>query len=369
MATTTTTTMTTSAAGAGAGAEIDEESPASARARAEAGARVESLAAAAAADQAAVTAPVVQSADSGAVAGDSAPTPAAAPAVAAAAVGGSGGALSWAPPAGYAGYPVKNVSAASALTVIDGRGGDVLVKLPAHSVGPVTITNCRNAVLLGGHITVLPSATVDGADQRGIYVRDCTGTVHIEGVHIEGNVAGSEADGIAVNAPDALVQIQNVRVDGMRGGMSGNHADVFQPWGGVREFRIDGLTGSTNYQGLHIFENLGSIGAGTIRNTNIASSEFGPVDKGGYFLWMDCSDGFPLTMDNVYVAGRDGRSLGQSVWPPSSDSGCPAQIAGGLATWPGNRWLSGGVFEGRPASGDFVPLGSVGLGYVSPGYR
>ena len=328
-----------------------------------------SLAAAAAADQPAADAPVAQPADSGAVASDSAPVPVAAPAVAAAAVGGSGGALSWAPPAGYAGYPVKNVSATSALTVIDGRGGDVLVKLPAHSVGPVTITNCRNAVLIGGHITVLPSATVAGADQRGIYVRDCTGTVHIEGVHIEGNVAGSEADGIAVNAPDALVQIQNVRVEGMRGGMSGNHADVFQPWGGVREFRIDRLTGSTNYQGLHIFENLGPIGAGTIRNTNIASSEFGPVDKGGYFLWMDCSDGFPLAMDNVYVAGRGERSLGQSVWPPVSDSSCPAQISGGLATWPGNRLLTGGVFEGRPASGDFVPLGSVGLGYASPGYR
>jgi hypothetical protein len=263
---------------------------------------------------------------------------------------------------------VHKVSATGDLTVIDGRGGDVLVKLPAHSVGPVTITNCRNAVLIGGHITVLPSATVDGADQRGIYVRDCTGTVHIEGVHIEGNVAGSESDGIAVNAPEALIQIQNVRVDGMRGGMSGNHADVFQPWGGVREFRIDRLTGSTNYQGLHIFENLGPIGAGTIRNTNIASSETGKVDKGGYFIWMDCQDGFPLAMDNVYVAGRGGRSLGQSVWPPSGDSDCPASIAGGLATWPGNRMLSGGVLEGRPASGDFVPLGSVGLNYVSPGY-
>jgi hypothetical protein len=370
-----------------AGAEVEdhEKSSGTARARARAGVRVERLAAVAAADQKAADAPVDQSADapvdqsadapvdqsagSGAVASESAPVPAAAPAVAAATVGGTGGALSWAPPAGYTGYPVKNVSAASALTVIDGRGGDVLVKLPAHSVGPVTITNCRNAVLIGGRITVLPSATVGGADQRGIYVRNCTGTVHIEGVHIEGNVAGSQADGIAVNAPRALVQIQNVRVDGMRGGMSGNHADVFQPWGGVREFRIDRLTGSTNYQGLHIFENLGAIGAGTIRNTNIASSEVGPVDKGGYFLWMDCSDGFPLAMDNVYVAGREGRSLGQSVWPPTSHSGCPAQIAGGLATWPGNRGLSGGVREGRPASGDFVPLGSVGLSYVSPGYR
>jgi hypothetical protein len=162
--------------------------------------------------------------------------------------------------------------------------------------------------------------------------------------------------------------MQNIRVDGMQGGMSGNHADVFQPWGGVREFRMDRVTGSTNYQGLHIFENMGPIGGGTVRNTNIASSEAGPVDKGGYFLWMDCGDGFPLALDNVYVAGRAGRQLGQSVWPTPGDSGCPAQISGGRATWPGNPNLSGGVLEGRPASGDFVPAGSVGLGYTSPGY-
>jgi hypothetical protein len=155
----------------------------------------------------------------------------------------------------------------------------------------------------------------------------------------------------------------------MRGGINGNHADVFQPWGGVREFRIDRLTGSTNYQGLHIFENLGPIGGGTIRNTNIASSEVGPVDKGGYFVWMDCKDGFPLTMDDVYVDGRGDRSLGQSVWPPAGDSDCPAQIAGGRATWPGNRMFTGSILEGRPTSGDFVPLGSVGVNYVSPGYH
>ena len=296
------------------------------------------------------------------------PTAAAAPAPGP--VAGAGGRLSWAPPAGYLGYPVHEVSSADSLTVIDGRGGDVRVELSrSHSVGPVTITNCRNAVLIGGHITVLPSSQVDGADQRAIYVRDCTGTVHIEGVQIEGDVAGSEADGIAANAPEAVLQIENVRIEGMRGGYDTNHADVFQPWGGVRAFRIDRLSGSTNYQGLHIFETLGAIGAGTIRNTNIASSEVRPVDKGGYYIWMDCSDGYPLELNNVYIAGRKERPFGQSIWPPVSDPSCPAMINDGLATWPGNPSLSGGVREGRPPSGDFVPSGSVGLRYQSPGYR
>lgn len=291
-------------------------------------------------------------------------------AAAVAPVAGAGGGLSWAPPAGYAGYPVQQVSSPDSLTVVDGRGGDVRIVLsPTRPVGPVAITNCRNAVLIGGQITVLPTSQVAGADQRAIYVRNCTGTVHIEGVYIDGNVAGSEADGIAVNAPEAVVQIQNVRIEGLRGGYSSNHADVFQPWGGVREFRIDRLSGSSNYQGLQIFQTLGAIGGGTVRNTDITGSDVGPVDKGGYYLWMDCSDRYPLVLDNVYVAGRKGRPFGQSIWPPVSDPECPATITGGMATWPGNRALSGGVREGQPAAGDFVAPGSVGVGYRSPGYR
>ncbi|TFV64669.1 hypothetical protein E4P41_00010 [Geodermatophilus sp. DF01-2] len=284
-------------------------------------------------------------------------------------VSGAGGPLSWAPPAGYTSYPVKRVTATDSLTTVNGRGGDVYVQLsPDHPVGPIAITDCRNAVVIGGHITVLPSATVNGADQRAIYVRNCTGTVHIEGVHIDGAVSGAQSDGIAVNAPKAVLQIQNVRVDGLRGGASGNHADVFQPWGGVREFRIDRLSGSSNFQGLHIFENRGEIGRGIIRNTDIAGTDVKPIDKGGYYIWTDCDDDYPLLLDNVYVTPRPGRPFSQSVWPSVTHKECPAKVSEGMATWPADDSITGGVHEGRPSSGAFVPAGTVGLGYTSPGY-
>lgn len=281
----------------------------------------------------------------------------------------AGGALSWPPPAGYEGFPVQRVSAAGVLNTVDGHGGDVRVELsPSHAVGPVVIKNCRNAVLIGGQIDVLASAQAGGQDQRGIYVSNCTGTVHLEGLRINGAVQGSQSDGIAVNAPQALVQIENVRVDGMRGALGGNHADVFQPWGGVREFRIDRLTGSTNYQGLEIKKGLGPIGRGIVMNANVASSEVTPTDHGGNFVWLGCND-YPLTLDNVYVAGRSDRSFATSIWPTAANSGCPASINAGVASWPGYTSLNGTVHEGRPPSGDFVPAGSVGLGYTSPGYR
>ncbi|WP_036335377.1 hypothetical protein, partial [Modestobacter caceresii] len=132
-------------------------------------------------------------------------------------------ALSWRPPAGYANYPVTKVTATTSLTTVSGRGGDVLIKLPTdRAVGPITIADCRNAVIIGGSIKALPSAKVAGHDQRAIYVRNCTGTVHIEGVHINGAVTGAQTDGIAANAPRAILQIQNVRVDGLRGMSTGN---------------------------------------------------------------------------------------------------------------------------------------------------
>lgn len=299
------------------------------------------------------------------------PAPAPAPATGGTGPGGTpGAALSWAPPAGYAQYPLRTVTATKTLTVIDAKGGDVRLELsPTGAVGPVTIQNCRNAVLIGGRIRVLPTSQVGGNDQRALYVKNCTGTVHIEGVEIDGDVQGSEADAIAVNSPQALLQIENVRAMGLRGGYNSNHADVFQPWGGVREFRIDRLTGTSNYQGLTLSESPGEIGRGTIRNVNIAGSDAGTVDRGGYLFWIRCTDGYPLTLESVHVAGRSGRVLARSVWPQPEDASCPATIRNGTATWPTVPTVTGGVQEGAPAAGDFVPAGSVGLGYSSPGYR
>jgi hypothetical protein len=299
-----------------------------------------------------------------------APKPTTAPPVrATTAPAASGDALSWGPPAGWENYPVTRITSTTSVTTVGARGGDVLVQLdPNRPVAPIIIANCRNAVVMGGQINVLPTARIGTDDQRAIYVHKCTGTVHVEGVLINGAVAGSQSDGIAVNAPEATVQIQNVRMEGLRGTYTVNHADVFQPWGGVREYRIDRLSGSTNYQGIQVRRDLGAIGRGTIRNADVASSGVTPIDRGGHFIRVDCNS-YPLTLDNVYIAQREGRPLGMSVWPQTDDKSCPAVVSGGVASWPSIPSVSGGVREGRPAAGDFVPAGSVGLGYVSPGYR
>ncbi|OMQ16694.1 hypothetical protein A7K94_0200735 [Modestobacter sp. VKM Ac-2676] len=76
-------------------------------------------------------------------------------------------ALSRAPPAGYTSHPVAKVTATKPLTTVSGRGGDVLIKLPSdRAVGPITVTDCRDAVIVGGSIRALPTAKVN--DQRRI---------------------------------------------------------------------------------------------------------------------------------------------------------------------------------------------------------
>lgn len=43
-------------------------------------------------------------------------------------------------------------------------------------------------------------------------------------------------------------------------------------------------------------------------------------------------------------------------------------VTNGDGSWPTLTRTTGGVHEGPPSSGDFVPLGVAGLDYVSPGY-
>jgi len=248
---------------------------------------------------------------------------------------------------------------------------DYIIKLPAEKkIGGIVLRGGRNIVIQGGHITVPPGATSD-AGRRAIYIKDVVGTVHIEGVLIA-NEAGSDFDGIAIAAPQATVQIQNVRIVGLTGSYAGFHADILQPWGGVKELRIDRLTGTSNYQGFQIPQDLGPIGSATIQNVNLG---YVPRTDGkiGYLLWLTPGltrcDTYPITLSNVYVEARPGQKVGNSVWPPvGKPMECAAVQDDDEVSWPKLPKVTGVVKQGPPPDGDFVPEGAAGLRYVSPGY-
>ncbi|MFO0882264.1 MAG: hypothetical protein U0491_02335 [Candidatus Saccharimonadales bacterium] len=276
--------------------------------------------------------------------------------------------LTWSPPSGYTSYPVYNVGVTTANnTNIDGKGGDMFIKLPTKSTGPISIKNCRNVVIIGGQITIPPNTGATNPDIRGIYINGCTGTVHIEGVYIDGSTPTAEADGIAISAPNAIVQVQNVRINKLYGGQDTavhNHSDIIQPWGGVKELRVDHLSGTTNFQGFQINDDTGHIGKAIIKNANIGDSGVAPpTSNGGYYLWVKCGTGTTYSFENFYVQPRSGRTLGNSLW----DGGCGLNAGSTSATY-ANSAVSGTILKGNPSSGDFVPAGSVGIGYSSIGY-
>lgn len=260
---------------------------------------------------------------------------------------------------------------------------DYFIKLPATKKNGYTKINCgRNITVIGGSITTPPSLQYT-SDRRNIQIYDCerltkSGTtqlnrvVHIEGVLIDGS-GGGQADAIAIAAPRTIVQIQNVRAVNLIGGYdtaSGwEHSDVVQPWGGVKELRIDRLTGSTNYQGLQIPRDLEDIGRITIKNTNVSYYSY-PPNNGGYLIWLgECSISHPVSLSELYVVPKSGRTIGNSVWPQESSSCGVRNLGNGLWGWPSHGSITGGIKQGPPPGGDFVPAGVAGINYTSPGYQ
>jgi hypothetical protein len=179
-------------------------------------------------------------------------------------------------------------------------------------------------------------------------------------VFIEGT-NGSYFDGIAIAAPNATVEVVNVRVEDIRGRASGYHGDIIQPFGGVKKLYVDRLTGRSNYQGFYLEETNGQIGSVSLNNVNLAY-DANSYDSTTFLLWWEACDTYPVTLRNVYIEPRSGQTTGRSaVYPNTSrPSGCTARQSGADVTWPTIGAINGKVIQGRPPTGDFVPAGSVG---------
>ena len=282
--------------------------------------------------------------------------------------------LRWAPPV------LKNPIT---ITVGDGNTSnnldptkDYIIKLPAKKkVGYTNLIGGHNVVVIGGYITLpVTSDLSNNAPSRAIYIKNATGTVHVEGILVDAS-GGGMSDAIDISAPAATVQIENVRVDGIYGYNDEFHADVVQPFGGVKDLRIDKLTGYTGYQGLSIGKDLAPIGSAEIYRANLVSTGaaiWGAHNDGGFLLWLtagsSCSGVYPVTLSDVYLKPRS--NLSNAVWPPvGTVTKCAAQTTTNdvEASFP-KLAVSGYVLKGLPPQGDFVPAGVAGLNYHSPGY-
>jgi hypothetical protein len=275
--------------------------------------------------------------------------------------------LAWAPPALDDPQEVRVPDDVDTVHLDDGR--DYVLRLPKHKrIGGLLVDGGRNVVLIGGRVTIPTSASTD-QEHKALAFIEQTGTVHVEGVSIDGS-AGGQGDGISISAPDATFQLENLRIAGLRGSESGIHADIVQPWGGARELRVDRLSGSSRYQGLQIPIDNGGIGRATLRNVDLQALP-NASGSGGHMLWTilgeDCS-AYPIRLRAVYVLPRAGRSFATSVWPEARRGrACAGRRRGGTIDWP-QLPIDGAVRRGRPPHGAFVPPRAAGVGYRSPGY-
>ena len=231
---------------------------------------------------------------------------------------------------------------------------DYIIQMPATplvAVNGLQIHGGRNVVLIGGQIE-LPVEALAGTTHagRGLYLHNQRGTVHVEGLRISG--PGLE-DGINLGQRyGARVQLQNIRVDTAHGSHSGAHADVLQSWAGPRELLVDGLTGHTQYQGFFMLPTQQWTDAVEPELFDLRRVDLHGTPTSGYLLWRD-SLGWPLKVQDVWVAPKDPSWRDGFLWPKGTNPGAEA--------WPF-------VNIGTPAQGEFVPVGTAGLDYVSPGY-
>jgi hypothetical protein len=267
----------------------------------------------------------------------------------------------------------------------------------------------RIATAGGRHIRIIGGKLGGGTAFNGtigIVARDLRGSLFIEGVDIDfsqlwdrdgivadgNNPAGTKRAGWTY--PDLYVQ--NVRLLGSKYSGGAMHPDAIQKQGPMGRLMIDNMTVESSYQGFQISATSFSDGPAQelytegmdytgISRTNLRHR----LDwKSGYLMWLawdagsngsfSGEDPWPIVLDNVWVNGIAGTNLGANLaWPRSTttagengqDPRMLVSTDGASATWKPAAQISGTLRKGNPPSGDFVPAGRAGWGYVSPGYQ
>ncbi|MGY1745199.1 hypothetical protein [Blastococcus sp. SYSU D00695] len=239
--------------------------------------------------------------------------------------------LSFAPPELEAPETIRVSSADTGFELDPDRDYQiVLPDEPLVAPGGLTLSGGRNVVLVGGRIE---------AEERGLYLVDQRGTVHVEGLSIGGD---GLQEGINLSQPyGATVQLQNISIDMVTGEEDGHHADLIQSWAGPGRLLIDGFSGTTGYQGFFLLPYQFPAEPPVewdFRRVAIRGDE-----NAAYLLWTEPDAPWIRTSD-VVVQTAEERRRDQVLW----------------GQWDGVT--VGDVADVR------LPAGTPGVGYRSPGY-
>ena len=180
-------------------------------------------------------------------------------------------------------------------------GRDYVVKVgdvsgPVASSAVETSSSSVDTSRFPGRVPMRRSPRGSGCISRGKRER-CMSKVLID------NAGGDLTEGIQINAPDAVVQIENCRIKGIHArdevNFTDNHPDLIQPWGHVKALPVDRFTGHSDYQGILLKEDAGPIGSADLRRLNIIGL---PTAR---YLFIQYSF-IPVDLENVWLSpGKD----------------------------------------------------------------
>jgi Bacterial Ig domain len=312
--------------------------------------------------------------------------------------GGSGGSDSYAPAPAMVNPTVIQLHVGGDTLRLDDSKDYILQMPDQKKTGGLVIRGGRNVEVIGGYMSIATPGP-GGAGAANITISDGPNAVdghvvRIEGVQIDAS-SGVEADGIRISAPKAVVQVVNDRITGLLGSLATTHADLIQPWGGVKELDVDGFTGSSHYNTFYLrrennplmppaakvvmhdvnvfgLSNPGSNPSETISAISIGTQP--PTAPSDTDSPVNCQVPTTLELSNFYAQSA-GKRPASFIYPRDSmtKAGCPSQVSadGTSVDWPSLRAAGGGpvtgaVQVGTPPAGDYVPVGMAGLGYVAP---
>ncbi|MEO5576967.1 MAG: hypothetical protein ABIR67_06180 [Gaiellaceae bacterium] len=269
--------------------------------------------------------------------------------------------LSWAPPELVSPREVRVTKANLGELVSLEPGRDYRLILPEAPIeSTLNVIGGRNVVLIGGEVRISGEVADAGVDRRyGIFLKDQTGTVHVEGLRIHGD---DLAAGVVLDqAKGATVQLQNLRIEDVHARdnveFTDAHPDVIQTWRGPHILRIDRLTGTTAAVGLQFqpYEyEWQQLGTWEVRRTNLRGSR--SPDLSRHLLWRNTGVPGPAGSDTWW------QQRNEDLWVE------PAPGRAGWVAFPSAElWQPFRI--GAPPGGDFVPKEAVGSSYASPGYR
>lgn len=258
---------------------------------------------------------------------------------------------------------------------------DLIVDLSSHVTGSVTVNGGQNIVVIGGVINA-PAGTTQVGTLACMYFTPplsnvLTGRViSIEGVWCKGGgtaVSGTsgESDGFDFRVPEAIVQLQYSRADGLFGWADELHSDCLQPYGGTLKLLVYNFTCHGGYQGLSVKSDTGPNPYVEMHRVN-ADINFEPQttgahSNGGFILWIDnavdCSDIVDDIFDTVYIGSNRAEAQTLQGVPITAQSGlvhtnsCTA-LVGSLTGSVGvnNTNVTGTITYGMPPAGDYVTV-------------